>query len=90
LNSVANNDRATVVKEISHIRFTALTELWLSENGISSIEGLDRMDMPQIKTILLRTCGEIEIGTTWHQQLLSGKGFGHHYISSTSVHFLST
>ena len=58
MEDVDNNHRATVAKEIAHINFTALVWLYLVENGIDSIEGLARVQMPHIKTLCLGTCGD--------------------------------
>ena len=52
MNDLGYNSRATVVKEIAHIHFTALTELDLEQNLIQSIEGLACVDMPHIKKLL--------------------------------------
>jgi hypothetical protein len=56
VNDLGYNSRATVVKEISHIHFTALTELDLEQNLIKSIEGLVCVDMPHIKKLLFSNC----------------------------------
>ena len=51
-----DNDGATIVKEISHISFTALTTLHLAYNQVESIEGLPRVSMPQIEQLKLCIC----------------------------------
>ena len=48
MDNVEYNHRVTLVKEIAHIRFTALTTLWLSDNRIESVEGLARVHMAHI------------------------------------------
>ena len=55
LDNVAYNDRATLVKEIAHLHFTALTNLYLSGNRIESVEGLARVQMPHIVGVSLGT-----------------------------------
>ena len=55
MNNVDGNDRATLVKEITHIHFTALTYLGLGGNRIESIEGLTRVQMPHIEIVGLGT-----------------------------------
>ena len=55
MDNVDNNYRATLVKEIAHIHFTALTGLWLGGNRIESVEGLARVDMPHIQSVNLGT-----------------------------------
>ena len=50
-----DNHRATIVKEIAHIHFTALTTLRLGGNRIESVEGLARVHMAQIETVDLGT-----------------------------------
>ena len=49
MGDVDDNHRATVVKEIAHISFPALTWLHLGGNNIESIEGLPRMQLPQME-----------------------------------------
>ena len=51
MDNVGYNDRATLVKEIAHLHFTALTLLNLSGNGIESVEGLARVQMPHIEYV---------------------------------------
>jgi hypothetical protein len=46
---VVNNHRATLVKEIAHINFAALTGLRLEGNKIESAEGLTRVQMAHIE-----------------------------------------
>jgi hypothetical protein len=41
-------EKATVLKDISDINFTALTYLRLDDNQIESIEGLPRVQIPHI------------------------------------------
>ena len=55
MDNVVGNDRATLVKEIAHLHFTALTLLNLSGNGIESVEGLARVQMPHIEYVYLCT-----------------------------------
>jgi hypothetical protein len=49
MGKVDHNNRATIVKEIAHIRFTALTRLQLGGNSIESVEGLAMVQMPHIE-----------------------------------------
>ena len=58
VNNVGYNDRATVVKEIAHVHFTALTQLVLGGNRIESVEGLARVHMTHIKKACLGTYSE--------------------------------
>jgi hypothetical protein len=58
MGNVVNNDRATVVKEIGHIHFVALTWLHLADNRIESIEGLARVQMPHTTKLYLSTDGD--------------------------------
>ena len=53
MDNVDLNFRATIVKEIAHLHFTALTTLWLFGNRIESVEGLARVHMARIKTVSL-------------------------------------
>ena len=55
MDNVVNNRRATLVKEIAHIHFTALTCLLLGGNSIDSIEGLARVQMTHIQVLNLST-----------------------------------
>jgi hypothetical protein len=55
MDNVDENHRATLVKEIAHIHFTALTRLYLGGNWIESVEGLARVQMPQIECVDLST-----------------------------------
>ena len=55
MDHAEHNERATVVKEIAHINFTALTQLDLVGNKIKSIEGLPRVGMPHITILNLCT-----------------------------------
>ena len=55
MDNVEYNHRATIVKEIAHIHFTALTILWLSGNRIESVEGLARVHMAHIQSVELGT-----------------------------------
>jgi hypothetical protein len=55
MDNVDNNERATLVKEIAHIHFTALTILNVGGNRIESVEGLARVQMPHIECVGLRT-----------------------------------
>ena len=55
MGNVDYNSRATIVKEIAHIEFTALTKLYLVGNRIESVEGLARVHMPHIETVGLCT-----------------------------------
>ena len=54
MDNLGDNHRATVVKEIAHIHFTALIYLTLSGDRIESIEGLPRVKMTSIKYLILR------------------------------------
>jgi hypothetical protein len=49
MDNVDNNSRRTIVKEIAHIHFTALTSLDLSDNRTESVEGLARVQMAHIE-----------------------------------------
>ena len=55
MGNVEKNNRATLVKEIAHIHFTALTYLQLGGNRIESVEGLARVHMPHIQSVSLGT-----------------------------------
>ena len=55
MDNLGNNNRATIMKEIAHIHFTALTHLHLGDNRIESVEGLARVQMAHIKFVALRT-----------------------------------
>jgi hypothetical protein len=55
MDNVEYNYRATLVKEIAQIHFTALTTLCLGDNGIESVEGLARVQMPHIESVALCT-----------------------------------
>jgi hypothetical protein len=55
MDNLDNNQRATLVKEIAHIHFTALTDLYLGDNRIESVEGLARVQMPHIELVNLST-----------------------------------
>ena len=58
MDNVDDNGRATLVKEIAHIHFTALTTLWLGRNSIESVEGLARVHMAHIQFVFLGTYTE--------------------------------
>jgi hypothetical protein len=49
------NNRVQIVQEIAHICFPNLTELWLAENRIESVEGMEKMGMVQLKELFLGT-----------------------------------
>ena len=55
MDNVGCNDRATLVKEIAHLHFTALTYLVLTGNRIECVEGLARVQMPHIEQVGLGT-----------------------------------
>ena len=55
MDNVDYTRRATIVKEIAHIHFTALTILQLGGNRIESAEGLARVKMAHIKIVGLCT-----------------------------------
>jgi hypothetical protein len=55
MNNVVYNQKATIVKEITHIHFTALVGLYLGGNRIESVEGLSRVKMPHIEWVGLGT-----------------------------------
>jgi DNA polymerase/3'-5' exonuclease PolX len=65
VDNVDNNDRPTMVKEISHVHFTALTQLQLGGNKIESAEGLIRVHMAHIKCLFLCTDND-KIGGQQH------------------------
>ena len=46
--SLVRNFRVELLKDISHISFSKLTELSLSDNGIESVEGIQNIYMPAI------------------------------------------
>jgi hypothetical protein len=46
MRSIDGNKTTQMVKDISHINFTALTYLVMNGNEIDSIEGLSRVSMP--------------------------------------------
>ena len=48
MHDTDDNQRVTLLKEISHIRFPSLAHLNLSSNQIHSIEGLSRVRMNAI------------------------------------------
>lgn len=50
--------RATVGKDIDHIRFTALAFINVAGNRIESIEGMERVQMPHISWVSLGTYGD--------------------------------
>ena len=62
MGNVVNNDRATILKEIAHIHFTALTTLHLADNSIESVEGLARVHMAHIKSVFLCTYTDNIVG----------------------------
>ena len=41
------------MKEIEEINFPFLSELWLRDNQIESIEGINRISLPKLKALLL-------------------------------------
>jgi hypothetical protein len=49
------NHRATIVKEIAHIHFTALLGLNLACNSIESVEGLAHIHIPKLQKLVLCT-----------------------------------
>jgi hypothetical protein len=51
-----SNQRATLLQEIAHVHFPALTILSVWDNQIQSIEALSSVDMPQIQTLRLSIC----------------------------------
>ena len=55
MDNVGYNGRATLVKEIAHLHFTALTLLSLTGNRIESVEGLVRVQMSHIECVNLGT-----------------------------------
>ena len=55
MDNLGRNERATLVKEIAHIHFAALTLLDLGGNRIESIEGLACMQMAHMQMLLSRT-----------------------------------
>jgi hypothetical protein len=55
MGNVEYNFRLTLVKEIAHIDFTALTELYLDGNRIESVERLARVHMAHIGIVGLGT-----------------------------------
>jgi Leucine-rich repeat (LRR) protein len=55
MDNLGNNNRATIVKEITHIHFTALTRLHLGGNRIESVEGLARVQMTHIQVVSFGT-----------------------------------
>jgi hypothetical protein len=55
MDDVEYNFRSTLVQEIAHIDFTALTVLELGGNEIESVEGLARVHMPHIGIVGLST-----------------------------------
>ena len=59
MDNVDDNQKATVLKEIAHIHFTALTILYLGGNRIESVEGLVRVQMAHIQTVDLGTYNDI-------------------------------
>jgi hypothetical protein len=55
MNNAGKNRRATLVKELAHVRFIALIFLRLEDNEIQSIEGLSHVEMPHIQKLGLGT-----------------------------------
>jgi hypothetical protein len=53
MDNVDENQRATLMKEIAHIHFTTLIDLCLAGNRVESVEGLARVQMPQIEFVSL-------------------------------------
>ena len=61
--NAVSNQRQTILKDIAHIQLTALTYLDLRENLIESIEGISRLHMPHIGSLILSTWGEMQTTT---------------------------
>jgi hypothetical protein len=56
LKNVVNNDYCmTLLQDITHIDFINMTELSVSLNRIQTIEGLERVHMPQIFKLAIST-----------------------------------
>ena len=55
MGNLGNNQRATLMKEIAHIRFSHLTKLELYGNEIESIEGVGRVSLPHLQNLFLST-----------------------------------
>jgi hypothetical protein len=51
LDEIENNSRASLLKELSHIRFTSLIYLGIWRNQIESLEGIARVDMPHMEDL---------------------------------------
>ena len=49
------NHENRILKQISQINFSALTLIAISTNNIESIESLNRVDMPVLKSLWLGT-----------------------------------
>ena len=49
MHDIGFQSRTTMMKEIAHVRFTALTFLLLSGNNIQSIEELPCLDMVHLR-----------------------------------------
>ena len=48
---IDGNSEEKIIKQISHIRFRCLKGIYASGNTITSIEGIDRLDMPALEKI---------------------------------------
>jgi hypothetical protein len=57
MQEVDFNSRTTVLNEVTHINFPALTVLNVGGNKMESIEGLAHVYMPHIQILSLRADG---------------------------------
>ena len=55
MDNIDANERVTILKEIAHIHFTALTHLYLGGNRIESVEGLAGVQIVHIEVMSLCT-----------------------------------
>ena len=53
LDEIENNSRASLLKELSHIHFPNLIYLGIWRNQIESLEGIIRVDMPNMEDLQL-------------------------------------
>ena len=58
---------ATILKDISEIRFPHLRVISITRNNISTIEGLNRIFLPELKDIFLSTNFVRKVGNKIHR-----------------------
>ena len=47
------NNKPNIIKQLQHVAFPHLAELNIHGNEISSVEGLSRIFMPQLETLII-------------------------------------